>query len=75
MNVKLGSLMLSGEERVSFVEKRVLGRTFSSKTNEVEGVWRKLYEQELCKLYRSSDICRISKSNSKEWAAFVAGMA
>jgi hypothetical protein len=41
-------------------ENRVLRRIFGPKRDEVTGDWRKLHNEELHKLYSSSNIIRIS---------------
>jgi hypothetical protein len=56
----LGSITLKEERRLSVFHKRVLGRIFGPKRDEVTGVWRKLHE-ELNELY-SPSIFRVIKS-------------
>jgi hypothetical protein len=46
---------------------RVLRRIFGSKRDEVTGGWRKLHEEELCKLYYSPNITRTIKSRRMTW--------
>jgi hypothetical protein len=43
-------------------EIRVLRRIFGPKRDEVMGKWRKLHNEELCDLYFSPSIIRITKS-------------
>jgi hypothetical protein len=42
-------------------EKRVLGRIFGPKRDEVTGGWRKLHDEELHGLYSSVNIVRVIK--------------
>jgi hypothetical protein len=55
-------------------EKRVLGRKFGPKRDEVTGEWIKLHDEELCDLYSSPNIIRINKSRRMRWAGHVARM-
>jgi hypothetical protein len=52
----------------------VLRRIFGPKRDEVTGGWRKLYNEELHKLYSSPSIIRMIKSRRVRWAVHVAGM-
>jgi hypothetical protein len=51
----------------------VLRRIFGPKRDEVTGIWRKLHNEELCDLYSSPSILRISKSR-KRWAGHAVRM-
>jgi hypothetical protein len=59
------------------LENRVLRRMFGSKRDEVTGGWRKLYKEELRKLYSSPNIfvIRMIKSRRMRWAGHVTRMA
>jgi hypothetical protein len=45
-------------------ENKVLRRIFGPKRDEVTGDWRKLYNEELHKLYTSPNIIKMNKSRS-----------
>jgi hypothetical protein len=53
-------------------ENRVLRRIFGPKKEEIIGGWRRLYNEELCNLYVSSNIIRVIKSRRVKWARHVA---
>jgi hypothetical protein len=55
-------------------ENRVLRKIFGLKRDEVIRSWRKLYNEELHKLYFSLSIIRIIKSRRTRWAGNVARM-
>jgi hypothetical protein len=55
------SLTLREEHRLRVLEKRVLGRIFGSKIDEVNGDWRILHNDELLNLYSSPSVIRIIK--------------
>jgi hypothetical protein len=55
-------------------ENRVLRRIFGLKIDEVTGDWRKLHNEELHKLYSSSNIIRMTKSRRMRWTGHVARM-
>jgi hypothetical protein len=55
------SMTLREEHRLSVFENRVLRRIFGPKRNEEIGGWRKLYNEDLHKLYSSSSIIRMIK--------------
>jgi hypothetical protein len=74
MDVKLGVLTLREEHRLRVFENRVLRRIFGQKRDEVTGEWRKLHNEELCDLYSSPNIIRISKSRRVRWEGLVARM-
>ena len=44
------------------LESRVLEKIFGSKRDEVKGEWRRLYNEELCDLYCSLNVIRVTKS-------------
>jgi hypothetical protein len=67
------SLTLREERRMRVFEKRVLVRTFGSKTDEVTGAWRKLHNYELNDLY-SPNTVRVIESRRMRCAGHVAGM-
>jgi hypothetical protein len=52
-------------------EKRVL-RIFGPKRDEVTGGWRKLHNEELCKLYTLPSMIRMIKTRRRRWAGHVA---
>jgi len=56
------SLTLTQERRLRVFENRVLRRVFESKEDEVTGVWRKLYNEEINNLYCSPHIIQVIKS-------------
>jgi hypothetical protein len=68
------SLTLREERRLRVFENRVLGRVFGSKSDEVTGEWRKLYNEELNNLYSLTNIVRVVKSRRMRWAGHVARM-
>jgi hypothetical protein len=72
--LKLGSLTLREEHRLSVFENRVLRRILGVKRDEVIGGWRKLYNEELHNLYSSPSKIRIIKSRMMRWAGHVAQM-
>jgi hypothetical protein len=59
---EIWSLTLREEHRLRVFETRVLRRIFGPKRNEVTGIWRKLHNEELHRLYSSPCIIRIIKS-------------
>jgi hypothetical protein len=63
------SLTLREEHRLRVFENRVLRRIFGPKRDVVTGEWRKLHNEELCDLYSSSSIIRISKSRRRDGRA------
>jgi hypothetical protein len=54
--------------------KRLTGRIFEPKIDEVTGGWRKLHNEELHILYSSPSIIRMIKSRRMRWAGHVARM-
>jgi hypothetical protein len=62
------------EHGLRVFENRVLRRIFGPKRDEVTGDWRKLHNEELCKLYSSPNIIRMIKSRRMRWAGHVARM-
>jgi hypothetical protein len=65
-------LTLRKGHRLRAFEKRVLRRILGLKRDEVIGGWRKLHNEELCKLYSSPSIVRMIKSRWMKWAGHVA---
>jgi hypothetical protein len=61
-------LTLREKRRLRVFENRLLRKIFGSKRNEVTGVWRKLYNEELHDLYSSPNIVRVIKSKRTGWA-------
>jgi hypothetical protein len=68
------SLTLREEHRLKVFESRVLRRIFGPRRGELTGDWRKLHNEELHKLYSSSNIIRMIKSKMKRWTGHVARM-
>jgi hypothetical protein len=64
------SLTLREEHRLMVFDNRVLRRIFGPK-REVDGLWRKLYNDELHSLYSSPNIVRMIKSRRMRWAGHV----
>jgi hypothetical protein len=65
-------LTLREEHRLRVFENRVLRGIFGPKRDDVTGDWRKLHNEELHKLYSSSNIIRMVKSRRIRWAGQVA---
>jgi len=74
MGVKLGSLTLRKEIRLRVFKKRVLGRKFGPKRDEVTREWRKRYNEELTDLYFSPDLIQVIKLRKMRLAGYVALM-
>jgi hypothetical protein len=68
------SLTLREEHRLRMSENRVLRRIYGPKGDEVVAEWRKLYNEELHKLYSSPNIIRQIKLKRKKWERHVARM-
>jgi hypothetical protein len=62
------------EHRLRVFENRVLRRIFGPKRDEMTGEWRKLHSEELCDLYSSLSITRMTNSRIMRWAGHVARM-
>ena len=60
--------------RLGVLEKRLLGKIFGPKRNEVKGEYRRLYNEELYDLYSSPDIIRLIKTRKMRWEGHVARM-
>ena len=67
------SLALREECRLRVFENRILRRIFGLKRNE-NGLWKRLYNEELHSLYCSPSIVRVIKSRRLRWAGHVARM-
>jgi hypothetical protein len=70
---KTWSLTMREEHRLRVFENRVLRRIFGHKREE-DGSWRKLHNDELHRLYSSTNIIRVIKSRRISWAEHVACM-
>ena len=70
MALKYGLLIKEGMQ-VKVFENRILRRIFGPKRDE-NGEWRRLHNEELPSLYRSSNIVRVIKSRILKWAGNVA---
>jgi hypothetical protein len=55
------SLALREECRLRVFENRVLRRILGPKRDEVTGEWRRLHNKELCTVYSSPNIIRVTK--------------
>jgi hypothetical protein len=64
---------LREEHRLRVSENRLLRRIFVPK-REVDGLWRKLHNDELHNLYSLPNIVRVIKSRRLRWAGHVACM-
>jgi hypothetical protein len=51
---------------------QVLGKLFGSKSEEVTGEWRKVYNEELRDLCSSLNVIWVAKSRSLRWVGHVA---
>ena len=65
---------MGGTTLTAGFERRVLRRIFGPKRDEVTGLWRKIYNEELNDLYCSLNIVRVIKSRRMRWAEHVACM-
>jgi hypothetical protein len=70
---KTWSPTLRKEHRLWVLENRVLRKIFGPK-REKERSWRKLHNDELHRLYSSSNIIGVIKSRKMRWAGHVAHM-
>ena len=66
------SLILRKERKLRVFENMVLRRIFGPRRDEVTGVWRRLYNEELNDLYRSPNIVRVIKPRRMRRAGHVA---
>ena len=67
------SLTLREECRLRVFENRILRENIWDKRDE-NGEWRRLHNEELHSLYRSSNIVRVIKSRRLRWAGYIARM-
>ena len=63
-------LTLREECRLRVFENRILRRVFGPKRDE-NGEWRRLHNEELHSLYRSTNIVRVIKSRNLRWIGHV----
>ena len=68
------SLTLREVLKLRVLGKRVLGRIFGPKKDELTEEWRKLNNEELNDLYSSSNIVGVILSRRMRWAGHVARM-
>jgi hypothetical protein len=68
------SLTLREKQRPRLFENTEPRRIFGPKSDDMRGGWRKLYNEELHKLYSSPSIIRMIKSRRMIWARHVARM-
>jgi hypothetical protein len=61
-----------GECWLSLGENRVLSKIFWPKRDKVTGEWKRLHNEELNKLYSSSNIIRVIKLRRMRWEGHVA---
>jgi len=66
------SLILREEHRLRVFDSRVLRETVGSMRHMVTRKWRKLHDEELCDLYCSPNIIRVSKLRRMKTAEHVA---
>ena len=65
------SLALREERRLRVFQNRMLRRILGSKRDEETREWRRLHNEDLIDLYRSSNTVRVKKSRIR-WAGHVA---
>ena len=65
------SLTLREERRLRIFEHMILRRIFGPKM-DVNGKWRRIFNEELHTLYRSINIVRVIKSRILRWAGHIA---
>ena len=70
-NISNQVISLREECKPKVFEKRILRRIFGPKRNAIEG-WRRLSDEKLHILYRSSNIVRMIKSKKLRWAGHLA---
>jgi hypothetical protein len=64
------SLTLREERRLRIFEHMILRRIFGPKM-DVNGKWRRIFNEELHTLYRSINIVRVIKSRILRWTGYV----
>jgi hypothetical protein len=74
MGMKLEPPTLRVEYRLRVFENRVQSKIFGSKTDEVTGEWRSLYNVEFYNLHSSPNIIRLIKSRIMQLLGYVACM-
>jgi hypothetical protein len=74
VGVKLGLLHIKEKHRLRIFENSILRRLLRRKREEMTGGWRRLHNEELHKLYASSNIIRVNKLRRMKWAGHVACM-
>ena len=67
------SLILREKSRLRVFENRILRRIFGPKGDE-NGEWRRLHNEELHSVYRSTNIVRVISSRRLGWTGHVARM-
>jgi hypothetical protein len=67
------SLTVREECRLRIFENRILGLIFGP-NRDTKGGWRRLHNEEVHKLYHSSNMHRVIKSKRLRWAGHVARM-
>jgi hypothetical protein len=61
------------EHRLRVSEKKMLRRTFGPQREEPVGSWRRLHDEELCKIYYiSPNILSVIKARKLTWAGHIA---
>ena len=74
MGVKIWSLILREEHRLSVFRNRVPRRIFGPRRDGETGEWRELHKEELKDVYTSPNTFRVIKSRRMSWPVHVARM-